>query len=103
MMERVSLLIDESQGALMRVIGTIERRGWRVQALAMAREGNRGCRLELEVARLPWHRGDLAVLVRHLEKLIPVETVDCNTRGAAPWADQAADQAMVPAAAGAGA
>ncbi len=47
MMERFAILIDDSQGALMRVIGTIERRGWRVQALAMAPHGNRGARLEL--------------------------------------------------------
>ncbi|RMD89895.1 MAG: hypothetical protein D6807_02800 [Alphaproteobacteria bacterium] len=103
MMERFSILIDDSEGALMRVIGTIERRGWRVRALAMTREGNRGCRLELELARLPWHRGDPAILVRHLEKLIPVAAVDCGGRGAPPWTGQTPDRAMVPAAAGAGA
>ncbi len=90
MMERFSVLIDDSQGALMRVIGTIERRGWRVQALAMAPHGNRGSRLELEVAPAPWHRGDVAVLARHLEKLIPVEAVERDGPGAGAWSDSSA-------------
>ena len=85
MRERFSVLIDDSQGALMRVIGTIERRGWRVQALAMAPHGNRGSRLELEVAPAPWHRGDIAVLARHLEKLIPVEAVERDGLDAGAW------------------
>lgn len=74
--ERLNVIIDGSQGALLRVLGTIERRGWQVEALETERLDDRAMRLELELLRLPWHGAHADVLKRHIEKLVCVRSVD---------------------------
>lgn len=74
--ERLNVIIDGSQGALLRVLGTIERRGWQVEAIETERLDGERMRLELEVLRLPWHTASAEVLKRHVEKLVCVRSVE---------------------------
>jgi len=73
--ERLKVIIDGSQGALLRVLGTIERRGWQVEAIETERLDGGSMRLELGLLRLPWHAADAGVLRRHIEKLACVRSV----------------------------
>lgn len=70
--EILSLTVNDSQGALLRVLGTIERRGWKVVGIGTTRGPGEAMALEIEVTRLPWHSASVDVLRRHLEKLVCV-------------------------------
>lgn len=83
MIESMTVIIDHSDGALLRVLGTVERRGWQVRGIETAPFGNAALEIRLEIERRQWHAGDAGVLARHLEKLIPVEAV---RTAAAAWA-----------------
>jgi len=72
--DRLSLTIDGSQGALLRVLGTVERRGWQLRAVETERAGESEMVITLEVAPLPWHGGGPEVLRRHLAKLVCVKS-----------------------------
>ncbi|GAB4575291.1 MAG: hypothetical protein Tsb008_15470 [Rhodothalassiaceae bacterium] len=77
--------LDHSQGALLRVLGAIERRGWTVRSLSLDGEGSNGALLRCDLSRRPFHAGGPDILGRHLEKLECVGRVE--TAAAAPrWA-----------------
>jgi len=91
--ETLTLTIDGAQGALLRVLGTVERRGWTVRAIETGRyvDGDGDAMvLTIEVVRLPWHPASVDVLRRHLEKLLCVTAVAVQ----APPRPAAAPQAV---------
>lgn len=69
MIEKLIISLDCSQGALLRVLGVIERRGWEVRALELDSEGSNGAMLRCEIERRTFHAGGIEVLLRHVEKL----------------------------------
>lgn len=77
-METIDAGIDASHGALLRLIGTIERRGWVVRGMDMTPLEAGGSRLVLTLERTSWHGGSLDVLLRHLEKLVSVTSVSAR-------------------------
>jgi acetolactate synthase regulatory subunit len=79
-MRRVShcleLDLERAEGALLRLLGTIERRGWQVLSLTAAETAGRYVvQLTLEGLRDP------QVLCRQLERLVDVVTVRVQTAG----------------------
>jgi len=78
-METIEAAIDGSHGALLRLIGAIERRGWVVRGMDMAPLEAGGSRLVLTLERTPWHGGSLDILLRHVEKLVSVTSVRART------------------------
>lgn len=65
--------LDQEEGALLRVLGVAERRGWSTTGLqAELTDDNRGFALELSVLG---HRS-IDLLVRQLERLHVVRTVE---------------------------
>jgi len=85
---RFHLALDGSQGALLRVLGTVERRGWQLRAVATERAGEHGMAVTLEAAPLAWHGASCDVLRRHLAKLICVKTVTFAAAGPPPAASE---------------
>ncbi|MBK5910590.1 hypothetical protein CCR85_03670 [Rhodothalassium salexigens] len=75
MRETLTLHLDDSHGALLRTLGLIERRGWKVTHLDLrpAETGRQAARFEIE--RLPWHAGTPEILARHVGKLFCVADV----------------------------
>ena len=71
MSTRLTLALDRAEGALLRVLGTIERRGWDVLAVHAASGDSQRYAVELT------HGGprDPQVLCRQLERLIDVREV----------------------------
>jgi len=67
----MEVLLDQAEGALLRLLGTVERRGFALSGMhADATEaGGLAVRLHLEGAR------DLQVLCRQIERLIDVREV----------------------------
>jgi acetolactate synthase II small subunit len=66
----LELALDRAEGALLRVLGTIERRGWNVLAVNAASDSRSyTVSVTLDGARDP------DVLCRQLERLVDVQTV----------------------------
>lgn len=66
----LELALDRAEGALLRVLGTIERRGWNVLTVNAASDTRRyTVSLTLDGARDP------DVLCRQLERLVDVQAV----------------------------
>jgi acetolactate synthase II small subunit len=66
----LELALDRAEGALLRVLGTIERRGWNVLTVNAASDSRSyTVSLTLDGARDP------DVLCRQLERLVDVQTV----------------------------
>ena len=70
MSHSLELALDRAEGALLRVLGTIERRGWNVIAVnAVTNADAYAVRLTLDGAR------DAQILCRQLERLVDVRQV----------------------------
>ena len=67
----MEVLLDQAEGALLRLLGTVERRGFALSGLSADQTdaGALAVRLQLEGAR------DLQVLCRQIERLIDVREV----------------------------
>ena len=70
MSHSLELALDRAEGALLRVLGTIERRGWNVVAVNAATHADAyAVRVTLDGAR------DAQILCRQLERLVDVRQV----------------------------
>ena len=71
MSHSMEVLLDQAEGALLRLLGTVERRGFALSGLSADQTdaGALAVRLQLEGAR------DLQVLCRQIERLIDVREV----------------------------
>ncbi len=67
-MLELHLLIDQAEGALVRLLGTIERRGFRIEAMRTEPDA-RGTRVHL---RLPSDSRPVDILLRQLQRLVDV-------------------------------
>jgi acetolactate synthase II small subunit len=67
----MEVLLDQAEGALLRLLGTVERRGFSLSGLSadQTEAGALAVRLQLDGAR------DLQVLCRQIERLIDVREV----------------------------
>ncbi len=67
----MEVLLDQAEGALLRLLGTVERRGFALSGMSAdtTEAGALAVRLQLEGAR------DLQVLCRQIERLIDVREV----------------------------
>ncbi len=67
----MEVLLDQAEGALLRLLGTVERRGFALSGLSADQTdaGALAVRLQLDGAR------DLQVLCRQIERLIDVRAV----------------------------
>ncbi|MBB4211808.1 acetolactate synthase small subunit [Rhodothalassium salexigens DSM 2132] len=82
MRETLTLHLDDSHGALLRTLGLIERRGWKVTHLDLRPAEPAGQTARFEVERLPWHAGTPEILARHVSKLFCVADVTLGTEAA---------------------
>ena len=71
MSHSMEVLLDQAEGALLRLLGTVERRGFALSGLSADQTdaGALAVRLQLDGAR------DLQVLCRQIERLIDVRAV----------------------------
>ena len=71
MSRSMEVLLDQAEGALLRLLGTVERRGFALSGMSAdpTDAGVLAVRLQLEGAR------DLQVLCRQIERLIDVRAV----------------------------
>ncbi len=76
MTETLTIELDHSHGAALRVLGLIERRGWRIRAATLMPAGNAGQRLIVAVEPQPWSRPRLAVLRAQLKRLLCVRAIE---------------------------
>jgi acetolactate synthase-1/3 small subunit/acetolactate synthase II small subunit len=77
---RIEIEFRPGEGALLRLLGVIERRGFAVRGIAMA-ESSSAANIAIDVeARDPLRRLD--VLTRQLERLIEVRSVAFSTEQA---------------------
>ncbi|GEQ96532.1 hypothetical protein JCM17844_01690 [Iodidimonas gelatinilytica] len=74
------LMLDPSHGALLRVLGTIERRGWVVRDMTMRSTDCEERAVRILAQRKALHAGSAETLVRHLAKLICVREVAQETQ-----------------------
>ncbi|RMF11937.1 MAG: hypothetical protein D6757_10395 [Alphaproteobacteria bacterium] len=72
----LAIEIDHSHGAMLRVLGMIERRGWRVKALTMMPAGNAGQHMTIALEPQPWRPGSLEVLKRQIARLLCVRAIE---------------------------
>ncbi|GIX17197.1 MAG: hypothetical protein KatS3mg119_1383 [Rhodothalassiaceae bacterium] len=86
MTETLTIEIDHSHGAVLRVLGLIERRGWRIQAATLMPAGNSGQRLIVAVEPQPWSRPRLEVLRAQLNRLLCVRAIEGAEPGAPVFA-----------------
>ncbi|MEO8671440.1 MAG: ACT domain-containing protein [Tahibacter sp.] len=75
MSTHLTLALDRAEGALMRVLGTVERRGWDVLAVNAASADGVSYAVELILGG----PRDPQVLCRQLERLIDVREVCLST------------------------
>ena len=81
---RITITFDPAEGAVQRMVGLIERRGFRLRGLVMSEEASEATiRMDVE-GRDPSRRID--IVVRQLERLVDVRTVQCSTAEAGPIA-----------------
>lgn len=74
---RIEVSFTPREGAVLRMLGLVERRGFALRAIAMA-EGSSAASLAMDVeARDPLRRLD--VLARQLERLVDVRSVAIST------------------------
>lgn len=73
--EHLVLGLSGAEGALVRTLGMIERRGWRFASVRCATAGETGFTLRLDVASRDPARSAL-VLKRQLERLADVTSID---------------------------
>ena len=79
---RIEISFSPGEGAVLRLLGLVERRGFAVKAIAMA-ENASAASLAMDVeARDPLRRLD--VLARQLERLIGVRSVAISRTQAGP-------------------
>jgi acetolactate synthase II small subunit len=77
---RIEIRFTAGEGALARMLGLVERRGFDIRGVAMA-EGPTEARIAMDVeARDPLRRLD--VLTRQLERLIDVRSASFSSRQA---------------------
>ncbi len=76
MTETLTIEIDHSHGAALRVLGLIERRGWRIRAATLMPAGNTGQRLIVAVEPQPWSHPRLEVLRAQLKRLLCVRAIE---------------------------
>ena len=86
MTETLTIEIDHSHGAVLRVLGLIERRGWRIRAATLMPAGNSGQRLIVAVEPQPWSRPRLAVLRAQIKRLQCVRAIEGAEPGAPVFA-----------------
>lgn len=72
MIRHLSITLDNQHGALLRLFGTIERRGWLVKAIDMTAHNNDGKCIKMMIERNPHHAGTCSILLRHIAKLFCV-------------------------------
>ena len=78
MSERIDIEFTPSEGSVLRLIGTVERRGYEVQALTMTSGDGRGS-LALEVRGRDDSRR-LDVVAGHLRRLVDVRSVSHSSQ-----------------------
>lgn len=72
----LELALDRAEGALLRVLGTVERRGWNVLSVSAASQAQGyAVSLTLDGARDP------EILCRQLERLVDVQAVRLVAEG----------------------
>ena len=82
MNDRITIDFDMAEGAVLRVLGLVERRGFEVRGIRLAEaEEGRGA-LALDVRARDASR-NLAIVAGQLQRLHDVRTVTC-TQGVAP-------------------
>ncbi len=78
MIRHIEISLESQHGALLRILGTIERRGWIVRAMDMNSKANDARILRLKIERSPYHSGSFDTLTRHIEKLFCVRHLDVS-------------------------
>lgn len=77
MSERIEITFSPGEGAVLRMLGLVERRGFLVNGIAMTSAANRGS-LAIDVEpRDPSRRLD--VMARQLRRLVDVQSVDVTS------------------------
>ncbi len=78
MTDRIRIDFAMAEGAVLRVLGLVERRGYRVRAIGMgSQEDGETATLEIEVAARDSGR-DLDVLDRQIRRIVGVRAVACS-------------------------
>lgn len=81
---RIQIRFTPGEGAMLRMLGLVERRGFAVRAIAMAEDAG-AASLAMDVEpRDPLRRLD--VLARQLERLIEVRSISISSNQAGPAA-----------------
>lgn len=79
MIRHIEISLENQHGALLRILGTIERRGWVVRAMDMNSQGNDAQTLRLKIERSRHHSGSFETLTRHVTKLFCVRQIGVST------------------------
>ena len=79
MSDRITIKFAKSEGALIRLIGLVERKGWEVQALTLGQSVQDGA-AEMQLSLAPRDETrTVDVLCRHIEKMHDVTDVEITS------------------------
>jgi acetolactate synthase-1/3 small subunit/acetolactate synthase II small subunit len=81
-MERLTINFTPAEGAVVRMLGLVERRGYVIRGLAMNEQADNASLLIDVEPRDPSRR--VAVMARQLDRLVEVNSVVLGTQGAGP-------------------
>lgn len=82
MTERLEVTFTPGEGAVLRILGLVERRGFNVRSIAM-REALAGASLAIDVDPRDAAR-NIKVIARQLERLVDVRSVAVSTAPSGP-------------------
>jgi acetolactate synthase II small subunit len=82
--ERIEITFAPAEGAVLRMLGLVERRGYMVSGIAMSANADRAS-LALDVTARDAGR-DLDVMARQLRRLIDVQSVTVISQQSGPFA-----------------
>lgn len=82
MTERLDVTFTPGEGAVLRILGLVERRGFQVRGIAM-REALPGAALAIDIDPRDASR-NVQVVARQLERLIDVRSVAVSTASSGP-------------------